>query len=128
MLGSGELLELSEYRGNLYGTSLSSVSSAIHSRTPHSVVLDAAGAQRVKELYQDKVLLVGIYADKEECEVRLASRGIPEEEAALRLAGYEEEVLQLFHCDVVIPNTDKRPLHAERFMLLIKKGLTQPWD
>lgn len=128
MYDTGELLEITEYQGNLYGTSLTAVSKAIQSKTPHSVVLDAPGASRVKELYKDKVLLIGIYAEKEQCRARLADRGVPEEEAARRLASYEEETQRLFQCDVIIPNTDKRFKHAEKFMLLLKSGLTQPWD
>lgn len=128
MYDGGGLLEMTEYQGNLYGTALASIVSAIQGKSPRSVVLDAFGAQKVKALYQDRVLLVGIYADKEQCRERLAKRGASEEEMDRRLASYDEEVRELFHCDVIIPNSDKRREQTEGFMQWIRGALTQPWD
>jgi guanylate kinase len=128
MYDGGELLEISDYQGNLYGTSLASVAGALQDKTARSVVLDASGAQTVKDRYPEQVLRIGIYADKEQCRKRLSMRGASEEEMDRRLAGYEAEVQQLFSCDLIIPNNDKRLEQADGFMQWIRGALTQPWD
>lgn len=128
MYASGQLLETTEYQGHMYGTSMASVASAIQDVTPHSVVLDASGARKVKERYGDKVLLVGIYAEKDQCARRLAERGLPAEEQERRLASYEEEVKLLFGCDLIIPNPDQRLDQAVFFIEAIGGSLTEPWD
>lgn len=128
MYASGELLETTEYQGNMYGTSMASVAAAIQDVTPHSVVLDASGARKVKERYKDQVLLVGVYADKEQCARRLAERGLPQLEQERRLAGYDEEVQLLFGCDLIIPNRDQQLMQAVSFIESIGVSLTEPWD
>lgn len=128
MHDAGELLEMTEYQGNLYGTGLSTVERVVRGKVPHSVVLDASGAGKVKALYPERVLLVGIYAEKEQCRQRLAARGISPEEQIRRLAGYDSEVQELFRCDLIIPNTDNRLKKAESFMQWIRSTLTEPWD
>ncbi|MDF2934744.1 MAG: guanylate kinase [Paenibacillaceae bacterium] len=128
MYASGELLEITEYQGNMYGTSMASVSAAIQDVSPHSVVLDASGALKVKERFRDQVLLVGVYAEKEQCARRLAERGLPQEEQERRLAGYDEEVRLLFGCDLVIPNRDQQLKQAVYFIEAIGVSLTEPWD
>lgn len=128
MYASGELLEITEYQGRIYGTSMASIAAAIQDVTPHSVVLDASGARKVKERYGDRVLLVGIYAEREQCARRLAQRGLPLEEQERRLATYEEEVRQLFACDLIIPNSDQRLSQAVSFIETIGGALTEPWD
>lgn len=128
MYASGELLETTEYQGNMYGTSMASVAAAIQDVTPHSVVLDAFGARKVKERYGDKVLLVGIYAEKDQCARRLAERGLSALEQERRLASYGEEVSLLFGCDLIIPNPDQRLDQALYFIEAIGGALTEPWD
>ncbi|MNC42423.1 guanylate kinase [compost metagenome] len=128
MYASGELLEITEYQGNMYGTSMASVSAAIQDVSPHSVVLDASGARKVKERFRDQVLLVGVYAEKEQCARRLAERGLPREEQERRLAGYDEEIKLLFSCDLVIPNRDQQLNQAVYFIEAIGVALTEPWD
>lgn len=123
MYEAGELLEITGYQGNLYGTALSSIDGVMKGGVPHSVVLDAPGAAKVKELYGSQALLIGIYADKELCRKRLAARGVSEEEQARRLAGYDSEVKELLSCDFIIPNTDDRLARTDALMQWVRDAV-----
>ncbi|MDF2927142.1 MAG: guanylate kinase [Paenibacillaceae bacterium] len=120
---AGELLEMTEYQGNYYGTALKTVSGIITGGEVRSVVLDAAGAKKVKTLFPKQVLLVGVYAEKEECRRRMSTRSVPDSELERRLAGYEEEVKALFQCDLIISNTDEHAGQARELLEGISREL-----
>ncbi|MCL6457150.1 MAG: guanylate kinase [Gorillibacterium sp.] len=103
---SGRMLEISEYQGNLYGTSLDAIESTVSARTPRSVVLDASGSLTVKRLYPDHVLTIGVYAEEVQCRQRLVARGSNPAECERRLASYATEIAELSACDLIIRNTD----------------------
>ncbi|GGN93943.1 guanylate kinase [Saccharibacillus kuerlensis] len=101
MMLEGQMLETSEYRGHLYGTSLASIEETA-SGGLHSIVLDASGARIARERLGDRVLLIGVSASRAECEARLIARGSDIEQIKTRLAGYEEEIDALENCDLIV--------------------------
>lgn len=118
-----QMLEMAEYQGNYYGTSLEAIQSAADRPEPSAIVMEAGGAQRIKALLQDRALIVGVTASKEQCRERLKGRGTPETELERRLRTYEEEVGSLAHCDIVIHNSDGNRLKSEAIMKVIGQGL-----
>ncbi|MBW7476383.1 guanylate kinase [Paenibacillus oenotherae] len=123
-----KMLEMAEYQGNYYGTSLAAIHSAAERAEPSAIVMEARGARRIKELLQDKALIIGISAAKEECRQRLILRHTSEAELERRLRSYEEEIAGLSHCDIVVHNTDDNRLKAEAIMKLIGQGMVRTAD
>lgn len=123
MEAAGELLEMTDYQGNYYGTSLQGITDALQGEEPRSIVLDAPGARKVKALQPEQVLLLGIYAGQEECRQRLKSRGIPDYELERRMNGYEAELADLRQCDLIIANGEDQLEQAELLLYWTKQGI-----
>lgn len=102
MMNEGKMLETSEYRGHLYGTSLASIEDTANGAGLHSIVLDPSGADVAGELLGERVLRLGVFASRAECEARLLARGSDPQQIAARLAGYDEEIAALEGCDLII--------------------------
>ncbi|MCQ4088002.1 guanylate kinase [Saccharibacillus sp. JS10] len=102
MMQEGKMLETSEYRGHLYGTSRSSIEETASGNEVRSIVLDANGAQVARNLLGNRALTVGVSASRAECEQRLRDRGSDEQQIRTRLAGYDEEIAALAECDLII--------------------------
>lgn len=104
MYSKGQLLEYTNYNGNLYGMGTDYLNNLISSDSQGSVVVDANGAKILKQKYPEDVLVVGVLASLEECSERLRKRD--EKNCAKRLANYEEEVNSLLSLsDIIIVNT-----------------------
>ncbi len=125
---SGKMIEMTEYQGNYYGTTADSIHEVIEGLEPKSIVMDAQGARAIKALYADHVLLIGVYAEKEQCRQRLLSRNISEEALARRMSTYEEEVAELSQCDMVLMNTDGNFAKVERIVECLREGLGRNHD
>lgn len=119
---AGRLLEMTEYQGNLYGTSLDSIESTIRDNIPRSIVLDANGSRIVKQLYPDHVLVIGIFAEEEQCRNRLAARLSDPDELARRLASYDTEINELSSCNLIIHNTDDNRSQAAAIIQHFRRG------
>jgi len=102
MMNEGKMLETSEYRGHLYGTSLASIEDTAGGAGLRSIVLDPSGASVAKALLGDRALMLGVSAARSECEARLLARGSDAQQIAARLAGYDEEIAALESCDLII--------------------------
>ncbi|QSO50911.1 guanylate kinase [Alicyclobacillus curvatus] len=121
MIDGGEMLEFTNYNGNIYGSALASV---LHfDGAPRSIVLDSCGIQRVREELGERCLIVGVYAPEEDCRRRLAQRSTGDCEK--RMSSYEAEVEFLLKCDVVINNSD---MNAHRAKGIVDALRTQLLD
>ncbi|WP_337099407.1 guanylate kinase [Paenibacillus sp. YIM B09110] len=103
----GQMIEMTKYHENLYGTPTQLIEGIIRNSERRSVILDEAGAKRIKQLYSDKVLLFGVKAERHECARRLEARGHSPVEVNERLNSFEKEISALSHCDLVLNNTDE---------------------
>ncbi len=119
----GFMLETSEYRGNLYGTALSSLEEAVRDQQPRSSVMDAPGAALVKRQLGEKALLIGVSASREQLAQRLFDRKVSVEEQQLRLASFDEEIAALAQCDLIIRNGEGQLRTAENIIDCIRAGL-----
>lgn len=119
----GQMVEMTEYHGNLYGTPAHVVERLIQASELRSVILDEAGARRIKELFGDKALLVGIKADRHECERRLELRGQGAAEIAKRLASFEGEIAALSACDLIMNNSDENKRKIDHIVKWLRAGL-----
>ncbi|CAH1221909.1 Guanylate kinase [Paenibacillus plantiphilus] len=118
-----KMLEMAEYQGNYYGTSIAAIQSAADRSEPSAIVMEAGGAQQIKALLQDKALIIGVTASMEQCRQRLINRGTSAAELERRLRTYEEEIRSLMLCDIVIHNSDGNRMKSAAIMKLIGQGM-----
>lgn len=123
MMNEGKMLETSEYRGHLYGTSLSSIEDTAGGAGLRSIVLDPSGARVAKGLLGDRALMLGVSASRAECEARLLARGSDPEQIAARLAGYDEEIAALAGCDLIIRSGEGALERAGEIVLALRPML-----
>ncbi|TVX99759.1 guanylate kinase [Cohnella terricola] len=119
----GQMLEMTEYHGNLYGTPLKLIEETVRDSEMKSMILDGAGSRKVKAMFRDNVLLIGIKASKEDCEKRLSLRGHGFEEIRTRLSSFDREIAELSHCDVILNNTDDNKGKIDMLTDFIREGL-----
>ncbi|AIF51865.1 guanylate kinase [Pelosinus sp. UFO1] len=117
----GKLLEYTEYKGNLYATSLESIRRLIEFGEIGSIVVDCNGALKLKSTYSANTLFLGVFATLEECITRLSSRG---ENDDMRLLTYHEEINVMQHlADITINNSQSNWDRQVNTIQLILKGL-----
>ena len=118
----GRLLEYTEYSGNLYATSIDSFDNILRGNDIYSVVLDADGARKIKELYGDSAIIIGVTAGRDECIARMQSRSGEDNEH--RIASFEKELQET--CDIseiIINNSKKYWETSARIISIIKEGI-----
>lgn len=113
---NGELLETSTYNGNVYATTLVSINTT-DSNNPHSIVVDYNGVNALRYKLGKSLFSIGVYAPRKDCENRLLARG---GNAIARMNTYDDEINQLFQCDLIIINSDENRLRANEIILMIK--------
>lgn len=123
MLNEEKLLEITEYQGNYYGTSIESILNIVKGAEQRSIVVDAEGAKKLKHLLNERLLLIGVAANFEECRRRLEKRKISQEDILQRLATFQTEIDQLSHCDIIMYNTDENLHKSELVIRSIKNEL-----
>lgn len=105
-LQSGYFLEMTEYDGNYYATSVESLKQVIQDKRCVSVAVDLNGIRELKKHFGKQVLTLGLYISKERCRTRLEARkegGVEE-----RLANYEEEIEGLLkYSDMIVNNEEE---------------------
>ncbi|WP_322906938.1 guanylate kinase [Paenibacillus campi] len=121
----GLMLEINEYRGNLYGTSIGSLEQAGQDGQPRSSVMEAQGARLVKQLLGERALLIGVSASREQLERRLFERKVSIQEQQLRMASFDEEIAALAQCDIVIRNDANQFCVSESIIDYIRAGLAR---
>ncbi|WP_422484702.1 guanylate kinase [Gudongella sp. DL1XJH-153] len=100
----GELLEYTEYNGHLYGMGIKPLRDSISKGELISIVVDINGAKRLKEVFPDNLLVIGIRTPLEECFERMKERGDPDFSSRSKLYGEEIDAMtDISH--VIILNT-----------------------
>ncbi|MMZ58541.1 Guanylate kinase [compost metagenome] len=123
MFKSNELLEMTKYKDNYYGTPLSSIQTLANGYELKSIIVDFEGAKKLKELLGNKLLLIGVAATFEECKERLLYRNSSSEELEQRLLTYKLEMDSLYHCDIIIRNSGENHYKSKLIIQSLKKGL-----
>ncbi len=105
---SGQILEWTEYGGNLYGTLRSSVQPILE--TGRNVLLDIEneGAKQIRAHFPEALLIFVAPPDIETLRARLTGRGdTPEDDIALRLSAAQHQISEAPDVyDHVVVNTD----------------------
>lgn len=124
MQNHGELLEHTEYNGNLYATDLKSIKEQIENNKIGSIVVDGNGARELKKHFAKQVLTIGIVASKEECMQRISNRNDSNTEK--RLASYEEEVKDIMEIsNILIMNSAVNWSKNQKILNWVREGLIQ---
>jgi len=123
MRENGQMLEVTEYKSNFYGTSLESFISL--KNEVKSIIVDSSGAEKIKEIMDNKCFRIGVYAPRSDCKMRLSKRNQPEAELIKRLKDYEVEVEGLIGCDIIINNSDENWKKAEMVIHSLKSSFIQ---
>jgi len=111
----GELLERTEYGGNLYGTGIEPLRAAISRGNVVSIVIDINGARRLREVFPDNLLIVGISSPMQECIDRMVERGEPEIER--RSQSHGEETRGVMEVSDMIINNSKENWWKSRLVV-----------
>ena len=92
---AGEILEYTQYNGNLYGTPKHEVDTRIAQGRTVILVIEVEGAGNIRKLYPEALTIFLLPPSMEELENRLRSRGTETEEAIQgRMATARREVEQ----------------------------------
>ncbi|WP_080835679.1 guanylate kinase [Cohnella massiliensis] len=119
----GRMIEMTEYHENFYGTPTLLVEEIIRRSERKSVILDEAGARKMKQLFHDKVLLIGVKAERHECARRLEQRGHSPSDINARLGSFEAEIDALSQCELVLNNTDENRGKIDQLVRFLKEGM-----
>jgi guanylate kinase len=123
---SGFFLEMTEYDGNYYATSLESLESVVQKKETVTVAVDLHGIEELKRHFSESVLALGLYISKESCQNRLEERG--EGSVEERLSNYEDEIQGLLtHSDLIVNNEkenwDRIPLILDGVRTMVKDSM-----
>ncbi len=122
LVENGEVLEHTEYCGNMYGTLVSEARRILDAGNDMILEIEVDGALQVKRIMPDNAVAVMLIApSREEQERRLRDRGTETEESiAGRVARAEEEIALADRYDYVVTNeTGKTDECAEKLRAII---------
>lgn len=106
-IAAGEMLEYTEYCGNYYGTPKREAEEVLATGRNLILEIEVEGAQNVKRLYPEAVLIMLLPPSYREQEQRLRGRGTETEEKILaRLDQAKREVPKVELYDYVVYNKD----------------------
>lgn len=123
LLAAGEILEHTEYSGNLYGTLKSEAEKVIGEGRDLILEIEVDGGAQVKKLLGDDCVLVMLLApDAEEQERRLRNRGTEQEETIQkRLQKARSEIAVAGDYEYLVLNeTGKQEECAENLLAILK--------
>ena len=104
-IARGEMLEYTSYCGNYYGTPLREAIEVMESGRNLILEIEVEGAQNVKRIYPEAVLIMLLPPSFAVQESRLRGRGTEtEEKICARLARTREEIPLVDHYDYVVYN------------------------
>lgn len=105
MVDAGEFFEWAQVHGHLYGTSRKAIEARLAHGEDVVLEIDWQGAQQIKQLFPQAVLIFILPPSWAELEQRLKRRGEDQPEViAQRMANARDEVAQARHFDFVIIN------------------------
>ncbi len=129
MVESNELLEWAEVYGNFYGVPKKQVKKALEEGKDVLLKVDIQGAETLKRIFPQAILIFLTTASREELKSRLKKRGTEsEEELELRLKTAEEELKKLPLFDYVILNQEgeiTRAVQTIRAIITAEKHRTK---
>jgi len=102
----GEFIESTEIDGNLYGIKQADIEQLFRSAGCIYVVMNAAGARTLKQLYGEHVTRFFIYADRETVIKRQRSRGDAEEVIERHMSHYDDAMSYMPECKYAFENLD----------------------
>ena len=107
LVARGAFLEHATYNGNLYGTFRERVDKALNEGRDMVLKIDVQGAEQVRRLMPDAILIFVMAPSEEELKHRQEQRGSesPQDLASRRKIA-ESEVAQAEHYDHVVTNDD----------------------
>lgn len=115
-----ELLEFTEYNENLYGTGIKAFKNVIENKEIVSVVLDKKGAIRLKEIFGQKVIIIGVATPREQCINRMKARG--DENIEHRLSLFDQEIEDTYRISDIIINNSRDHWHSTLQVISIIEG------
>ncbi|GFZ90864.1 guanylate kinase [Paenibacillus marchantiophytorum] len=101
-----EFIEVTTVNDHLYGIKSADIEQMFELSGSIYLILNRFGAETLKKLYGDQVVLIFIYADREKLEQRMKDSGDTEDIIAKYLSYYEEELDFRDQCDHVFENVD----------------------
>ena len=119
-IAEGDMLEYTEYCGNLYGTPRKEAQAVLDEGKNLILEIETDGAAQVKEKFPDAVLILLLPPSYRVQEQRLRGRGTETEEKILeRLARTKEEVALFATYDYVVYNEDHMDARCAEDILAI---------
>ena len=123
---AGEILEYTQYNGNLYGTPKHEVDTRIAQGRTVILVIEVEGAGNIRKLYPEALTIFLLPPSMEELENRLRSRGTEDEETIQRrLKRAETEIANSVNYDEHVVN-DVVDTCAEEIYSIIQKRIAEP--
>ncbi|MBQ8642194.1 MAG: guanylate kinase [Clostridia bacterium] len=125
LLAAGEILEYTEYSGNLYGTLKSEAEKVIGAGRDLILEIEVEGGAQVKRLLGDDCVLIMLLApDAAEQERRLRDRGTEQEETIrMRMQKARSEIAVAGDYDYLVLNeTGKQEECAENLLAILKSA------
>lgn len=120
---SGDMLEYTEYCGNMYGTPRKETEEVLASGKNLILEIEVEGAKHIKEKFPNSVLILLLPPSYSIQERRLRHRGTePELKIYERLAKAREEIRNAPFYDYVVYNHDDRDKEAAEDILTIIKA------
>ena len=118
-IAAKELAEWAEVHGNLYGTSLQTLTDAAGQGTDLLLDIDCQGAAQLKNCYERGVFIFILPPDYAELEKRLRDRGTDDETVIQRrLENSRQEISQAFWYDYLVVNDDLK-LARDRIVAIV---------
>ena len=118
-IAANELAEWAEVHGNLYGTSLQTLTDVVQQGTDLLLDIDCQGAAQLKNSYKRGVFIFILPPDYAELEKRLRDRGTDDETVIQRrLENSREEISQAFWYDYLVVNDDLK-LARDRIVAIV---------
>lgn len=100
----GEFLERIQIGRHLYGVKDEDVEALFRLSGCIYVVVNAEGAELLKQLYGDQVTRIFVYADRDTVRNRQEQLGLPEDVIEEHMSRYDETMLEQPRCEYVVPN------------------------
>lgn len=125
MIAENDLLEYTEYpkdSGTFYGTSKSSIDHALRNGKNVILVMDIAGAEKVKEAYPGNTYSIFISRDKKSLINSIMERDISLEEKINRIANLDNDFDSQAKCDYVVKNVDGKLDETVNNIITILRG------
>ncbi len=103
---AGEFIEVSTVNDHLYGIKSADIEHMFELSGSIYLILNRFGAETLKKIYGDHVVLIFIHAGRDKLEQRMKESGDSEEVISKYLSYYEDELAFRDECDHVFENVD----------------------